>query len=146
VRGEYSYDVEFNASTKMLHFHKLFHLLKHSSLLNLVNLKPMCNNLTFTLILILYDSFVCLLHSCFIENHPVWSWKMNPSFLRQFCHTLRAIHGWPIHYPGIHQYRNGEVSSDSVSINATKFTGPHKSSMHQYLINAFSLGSNRCGP
>jgi hypothetical protein len=41
---EYSYDVEFNASAKILRFHKLFHLLKHSSLLNLVNLKPMCNN------------------------------------------------------------------------------------------------------
>jgi hypothetical protein len=38
-RGEYPYDVEFNASAKMLRFRKLFHLSKHSSLLNLVNLK-----------------------------------------------------------------------------------------------------------
>jgi hypothetical protein len=36
---------------------------------------------------------------------------------------LRAICGWPIHYPDLHHYRNGEVSSDSTTINATKFTG-----------------------
>jgi hypothetical protein len=39
---------------------------------------------------------------------------------------LQAICGWPVHYPGKHQCRNGEVSSNSVTINATKFVEPHK--------------------
>jgi hypothetical protein len=59
---------------------------------------------------------------------------------------LQAIHGWPIHHPGIHYYRNGEVSSDSVTINATRFTGLHKSRMRQYLINVCSSGPNRHCP
>jgi hypothetical protein len=49
----------------------MFYLLKNLLLLNLVNLKPMCNNLIFNEILSLYASYVCLLHSRFIENHLI---------------------------------------------------------------------------
>jgi hypothetical protein len=55
---------------------------------------------------------------------------------------LQAIRGWPIHYPGLHHYRNGEVLSDSATINATKFTGPHKSRMHQYCLKHAHRGQN----
>jgi hypothetical protein len=80
-QGECPYDVEINASAN------LFYLLKNFLLLNLVNLKPMCNNLTFTLIMVLYASYVCLLHSHFIENHSIDLEVTDPSFLRWFCHT-----------------------------------------------------------
>jgi hypothetical protein len=40
----------------------------------------------------------------------------------------------------------GKVSSNSVTVDATKFAGPHKSYMHQYIINAGSSGPNQCGP
>jgi hypothetical protein len=40
----------------------------------------------------------------------------------------------------------GMISSNSMTIEATKFVGPHKSSMHQYIINACSSRPNRCGP
>jgi hypothetical protein len=36
------------------------------------NPKLKCNNLIFNKILVLYASYVCLLHSCFVENHPIW--------------------------------------------------------------------------
>jgi hypothetical protein len=58
--------VELNASTNM------FYLLKHLLFLNLVIFKLKCNNLIFNEIMILSASYVCLLHSCFIENHPIW--------------------------------------------------------------------------
>jgi hypothetical protein len=51
------------------------------------------------------------------------------------CDTTRwAICGWPVHYLGIRHYRRGEGSSNSATIEATKFVGPHKSRMHQYII------------
>jgi hypothetical protein len=56
----------------------MFYLLKNLLLLNLVNLKPMCNNLIFNEILSLYASYVCLLHSRFIENHPIRNPKDGP--------------------------------------------------------------------
>jgi hypothetical protein len=58
------------------------------------------------------------------------------------CHnmTLGAIRGWPIHYPGIHHCRRGEVSSNSVTVEATKFAGPYKSRMHQYIIKLAHQG------
>jgi hypothetical protein len=58
--------VELNDSTYM------FYLLKHLLLLNLVIFKLKCNNLTFNEILSLYASYVCLLHSPFVENHSIW--------------------------------------------------------------------------
>jgi hypothetical protein len=49
----------------------MFYLLKKNLLLNLVNLKLVCNNLIFNEILSLYASYVCLVHSRFVENHPI---------------------------------------------------------------------------
>jgi hypothetical protein len=53
---------------------------------------------------------------------------------------LQAIHGWPIHYPSIHHCMSGEVSSNSVIIEDTKFVGPHKSHTHRYIIELAHLG------
>jgi hypothetical protein len=64
--------IKLNASANM------FYLLKHLRLLNLVNLKPMCNNLTFNEFMCLYDSYVCLLHSHFVESHPIWILEDRP--------------------------------------------------------------------
>jgi hypothetical protein len=52
-------------------FTNMFYILKNLLLLNLVNVKPICNNLIFNKTLSLYTSYVCLLHSRFIENHPI---------------------------------------------------------------------------
>jgi hypothetical protein len=49
----------------------MFYLLKNILYLNLVIIKLKCNNLIFNEILILYASYVCLLYSCFVENHPI---------------------------------------------------------------------------
>jgi hypothetical protein len=46
--------VEFNVSTK------IFYLLEHLLLLNLVILKPKCNNLILNEIIVLNASYVCL--------------------------------------------------------------------------------------
>jgi hypothetical protein len=56
----------------------MFYLLKNIPYLNIVILKLKCNNLTFNEILILYASYVCLLHSRFIENHLIWILKDRP--------------------------------------------------------------------
>jgi hypothetical protein len=64
--------IELNASANM------FYLLKHLLLLNLVIFKLKCNNLIFNEILILYASYVCLMHSHFIENHPIWILEDGP--------------------------------------------------------------------
>jgi hypothetical protein len=61
---------------------KMFYLLKHLPLLYLVILKPSCNNLIPTLTMVLYACVSCLLHSCFVENHPIDLEVTNPSFLR----------------------------------------------------------------
>jgi hypothetical protein len=45
--------------------------LKHLLLLNLVIFKLKCNNLIFNEIMVLNASYVCLLHSRFIENHLI---------------------------------------------------------------------------
>jgi hypothetical protein len=49
----------------------MFYLLKNLPYLNLVILTLKCNNLFFIEILILYASYVCLMHSRFIKNHPI---------------------------------------------------------------------------
>jgi hypothetical protein len=56
----------------------MFYRLKHLLLLNLVIFKLKCNNLTFTEILSLYASYVCLRHSHFIKNHPIWILEDGP--------------------------------------------------------------------
>jgi hypothetical protein len=53
----------------------MFYLLKPLLFLNLIIFKLKCNNLTFNEILILYASYVCLLYSRFIKNHPIWILK-----------------------------------------------------------------------
>jgi hypothetical protein len=50
----------------------MFYRLKQLLFLNLVIFELKCNNLTFNAILILYASYVCLLYSRFVENHPIW--------------------------------------------------------------------------
>jgi hypothetical protein len=57
--------IELNASTNM------FFLLKYLLLLNLVIFKLKCNNLIFSEIMVLNASYVCLLHSRFVEDHPI---------------------------------------------------------------------------
>jgi hypothetical protein len=39
----------------------------------------------------LYASYVCLLHSHFIENHSIVLEVTNSSFLRWFCHTQTLL-------------------------------------------------------
>jgi hypothetical protein len=58
---------------------------------------------------------------------------------------LWAIRGWPVHYPGIHHCRKGEVSSNTVTVEATKLVGPHKSRMRQYIIE-FAHRGQTIGP
>jgi hypothetical protein len=70
----------------------MYYHLKPLPLLPLVNLKPMCNNLIFTLILVLHASYVCLLHSRFVENQPIDLEVTNPSFLRWLCHNSCVIY------------------------------------------------------
>jgi hypothetical protein len=56
----------------------MLYLLKHLLLLNLVIFTLKCNNLTFIKILNLYASYLCLLYSLFIENHPIWILEDGP--------------------------------------------------------------------
>jgi hypothetical protein len=65
-----------------------------------------------------------------------------PSARLPYYTTLWAIRGWPVHYPGIHLYRRGEVSSNSVTVKVTKFAAPNKSHMRQYIINNCFTGPN----
>jgi hypothetical protein len=58
--------IELNTSANM------FYLLKRLLLLNLVIFKLKCNNLIFNEILVLYALYVCLMHSRFVKNHPIW--------------------------------------------------------------------------
>jgi hypothetical protein len=64
--------IELNASAN------IFYLLKHLLHLNHVIFKIKCNNLTSNEIMILNASYVCLLHSCFVENHPIWILEDGP--------------------------------------------------------------------
>jgi hypothetical protein len=56
----------------------MFCVLQRLLYLNLVILKLKCNNLIFNEILVSYASHVCLMHSCFIENHLIWILKDKP--------------------------------------------------------------------
>jgi hypothetical protein len=49
----------------------MFYLLKNLLYLNLVILELKCDNLILNEIIVLYASYVCLLHSHFIENHLI---------------------------------------------------------------------------
>jgi hypothetical protein len=56
----------------------MFYPLKHLLLFNLVIFKLKCNNLIFNKIMILNALYVCLLHSRFVENHPIWIQENGP--------------------------------------------------------------------
>jgi hypothetical protein len=64
--------LELNASANV------FYLLKHLLLLNLVIFKLKCNDLIVNQIMVLHASYVYLLHSHFIENHPIWILEDRP--------------------------------------------------------------------
>jgi hypothetical protein len=64
--------VELNIFTNM------FYLLKQLLLLNLVIFKLKCNNLIVNKIMVLNASYLCLLYSHFIENHPIWILEDGP--------------------------------------------------------------------
>jgi hypothetical protein len=77
--------IELNVSANM------FSPLKDLLYFNLVILKLKCNNLIFNEILSLYASFVCLLHSRFVENQPIWILEDDPSFMRRFYHRAKLV-------------------------------------------------------
>ncbi len=56
----------------------MFYLLKHLLLFILVISKLKCNDLIFNEIMVLNTSYVCLLYSRFIKNHPIWILKDGP--------------------------------------------------------------------
>jgi hypothetical protein len=59
--------------------------------------------------------------------------------------TSSGIRGWHVLYAGIYHCMCGRVSSNLTTVEATKFVEPHKSHVRQYIINACSIGPNRCG-
>jgi hypothetical protein len=61
--------IEWNAFANMLY------LLKKFLLLILIISKLKCNNLIFNEIMILNVLYVCLTHSRFVQNHPIWILK-----------------------------------------------------------------------
>jgi hypothetical protein len=52
--------------------------LKNLLYFNLVILKLKCNNLIFNEIMVLNALYVCLLHSHFVKNHPIWILEDRP--------------------------------------------------------------------
>jgi hypothetical protein len=64
----------------------MFFVLKNLSLLILVISKLKCNNLIFNEIMVLNALYVCLTHSRFVENHPIWILEDRPSFQGVFYH------------------------------------------------------------
>jgi hypothetical protein len=56
----------------------MFYLLKHILVLNLIIFKLKCNNLIFNEIMVLNASYVCLLHSHFIEDDLIWILEDGP--------------------------------------------------------------------
>jgi hypothetical protein len=56
----------------------MFYLLKHILHLKLVIIKLKCNNLIFNEIMVLNALYVFLLHSHFVEDHPIWILEDGP--------------------------------------------------------------------
>jgi hypothetical protein len=54
--------------------------------------------------------------------------------------TLMGIYGWPPHYPSVYPLITMGVPSNSETVEATMFAGPHKSCMRQYAINLVHWG------
>jgi hypothetical protein len=53
-----------------------------------------CNN--FILNFIRYCMLICdvFVYSRFAENPPIWSWEINPTFFRWFCHSCLSKQYW----------------------------------------------------
>jgi hypothetical protein len=60
--------------------------------------------------------------------------------------TSTGIRGWPPTLSQDTSVKYGGVLSNSIIVKATKFLGPYKSHMRQYIINACSFRPNRRGP
>jgi hypothetical protein len=62
-------------------------------------------------------------------------------------HVFHGIPSWAsvggLYTIPLSSWRYGGIASVSVTNEATKFVGPHKSCMRQYIIHACSLGPNR---
>jgi hypothetical protein len=56
----------------------MFYVLKHLLFLILVIFKLQCNNLIFNEIVVLNALYMCLLHSRFVKNHPIWILEDGP--------------------------------------------------------------------
>jgi hypothetical protein len=107
--------VELNAYANM------FYLLKHLLLLNLVIFKLKCNNLIFNEILVLYASYVCLMHSCFIENHPNWNLEDGPLISEVVLSCQRSKLGLPTDgHQLYHQKRERERNMHTIKIQKHK--------------------------
>jgi hypothetical protein len=62
-------------------------------------------------------------------------------------HMITNGHPWVAHtLSHCTSIKWGKVLSNSATVEATKFTGPHKSRMRQYIINACSSVPNWCTP
>jgi hypothetical protein len=83
-------------------------------------------------------------------NNSRWLSKSRAGSYLTLVHVFHAIpqgHPWVAHTPSqCTSCRQGRVSSNSVTVEATKFAGPHKSHMHQYIINSCSSRLSRHGP
>jgi hypothetical protein len=76
----------------------MFYLLKYHLLLILVIFKLKCNNLIFNKIIVLNALYVYLLHSRFVENHPIGILKDGPlisevvlSQLVMLSHAVKSV-------------------------------------------------------
>jgi hypothetical protein len=58
---------------------------------------------------------------------------------------LRTASFWP-RWKSFDVRFYGGVSSNSATVEDSKFAGPHKSRMRKYIINACSSRLNQCGP
>jgi hypothetical protein len=88
--------IELNASANA------FYLLKHLLLLNLVIFKLKCHNLIVNENFVLNASYVCLLHSHFIENHLIWIMEDGP-----LISEVVLSHQWDMNHDGENVDRTG---------------------------------------
>jgi hypothetical protein len=66
---------------------------------------------------------------------------VTPLYLAHLPHdTSMGIRGWLMHYLGIHHCRHGGIASISMTHEITKFAGPHKSCMRQYIMELAHQG------
>jgi hypothetical protein len=80
-------------------------------------------------------------------------WWLSKSWAGSYLTLVHVIHAMsrqaPVSGPYTILMYTLEVwqrTSNSTTIKPTKFAGPHKSHMRQYIIDACPTGPNRCGP